>query len=115
MSYTETHFAKFKIVSKTSVDTLKYIEDNKLTDYFDIEIINDVPHYIEVNNDKYDIVKYKGELMLIEYIEHERFNEDESLCNFTKNDDNTYNLTVQFYNGGCCFEELLEEEINDKL
>ncbi len=115
MSYTETHFAKFKIVSKTSADTLKYIEDNKLTDDFDIEIIDDVPHYIEVNNDKYDVVDYKGELMLVEYIEHERFNEDEGLCVFTKNDDNTYNLTVQFYNGGCCFKELLEEEINDKL
>lgn len=45
MSYTETHFAKFKIVAKTTADTLKYIEDNNLGEYFDMETCNDGKTY----------------------------------------------------------------------
>lgn len=54
-------------------------------------------------------------MMLIEFIEHVKYDEDEGICIFRKNNDNTYNLTTQFYNGGCCFQEILEEEINEKL
>lgn len=115
MSYTETHFAKFKIVAKTTDDVLEYIEDNKLDKYFDMETRDGKTYCTDVDTDKYEIVDYKGEMMLIEFIEHTKYNEDEGICIFRKNENNTYDLTTQFYNGGCCFQEILEEEINEKL
>ena len=48
----------------------------------------------------------------LEYVEHREYGEDDSLVEFTKNEDGTIDFLVQFYNGGCCLQEVLEDYKN---
>ena len=56
------------------------------------------------------------ESCLIEFIEHEEYNDDNSgFAKFKLNTDGTISFGVQFYNGGCCLSEALgdfEKELN---
>jgi hypothetical protein len=37
MSYTETHFGKIRILTKNTKDTIKYIKDNDLSKYYNVD------------------------------------------------------------------------------
>ena len=88
MSQTETHVGKFKILAKGKDNILEYIKE----------------HNIESESEYYNILD--GDV-LIEYIEHKKYDEDTYLMEFTKNEDGTIDFVIQFYNGGCCLSEAL--------
>ena len=99
MSQTETHIGKFKILAKGKDNILEYIKEHNIEKFFDID-----EYYIESESERYDILD--GDI-LIEYIEHKEYGEDDDLVKFTKNEDGTINFMIQFYNGGCCLQEAL--------
>ena len=99
MSQTETHIGKFKILAKGKDNILEYIKEHNIDKFFDID-----KHYIESESEYYDILD--GDI-LIEYIEHREYGEDDDLIEFTKNEDGTIDFLVQFYDGGCCLQEAL--------
>ena len=113
MSYTETHFGKIRILTKNTKDTIKYIKDNDLSKYYNIDDNqnnidltdeNDTAHMLIYNNNKY---------VLLEFINHIEIKDD--FFKLISNDDNTYTFATQFYNGGCCLEELMEDYIGEML
>lgn len=113
MSCTETHFGKFKVLAKGKENINKYIRDNKIeVDYDDSDLLHPSDY------DKYDVTcPYDKSLepCLIEFIEHEEFNDGDDFEKFKLNQDGTISFAVQFYNGGCCLAEALgnfEEKIN---
>ena len=99
MSQTETHIGKFKILAKGKDNILEYIKEHNIDKFFDVNYNN----YITSESEYYDILN--GDT-LIEY------GEDDSLVEFTKNEDGTIDFLVQFYNGGCCLQEVLEDYKN---
>lgn len=104
MSQIETHCGKFKVLAEGYDNILKYVKEHNIEKFFDID-----GHYIISESEYYDILD--GDT-LIEYIEHREYDEDDSLIEFTKNEDGTINFLVQFYNGGCCLQEVLEDYKN---
>lgn len=99
MSQIETHCGKFKILAKGKDNILEYIKEHNTEKFFDVN-----KYYIGSESEYYDILD--GDI-LIEYIEHKKYDEDESLVEFTKNEDGTIDFLIQFYNGGCCLQEAL--------
>lgn len=93
------HIGKFKILAKGKDNILEYIKEHNIEKFFDVN-----KYYIEPESEYYDIL---DDDILIEYIEHKKYGEDDSLVEFTKNEDGTVNFMVQFYNGGCCLQEAL--------
>lgn len=52
---------------------------------------------------------------LYEWLEHEcKYDEEDNFCDLKENQDKTISIHVQFYNGGTCLNEVLNDEL-DKL
>lgn len=96
MSCTETHIGKFEILARGEDNIDNYLRDPP-------EIKTDGGSYLII----YKHLKPGYEHILIHFLEHKYFDEDEYLSNFKKNEDGTYSFAVQFYNGGCCLGEAL--------
>ena len=103
MSQTETHCGKFKVLAEGYDNILKYVKEHNIENLFNFDF------YIRSESEYYDIL---DGYTLIEYIEHRKYGEDDNLVEFTKNEDGTINFLVQFYNGGCCLQEVLEDYKN---
>lgn len=113
MSSTETHFGKVKDitdVTKTIEEQCKtliqkqFSENNKNFDDIDYSIYNSFKEWInDEYYEKYLIIKDK----IYEILEDEELDES-NIFIATKNEDNTINFFVQFYNGGCCLNEAIE-------
>ena len=103
MSYTETHFGKFKVLARGRENINNYIKEHNL------EVDDPNCKDLYPINDKYCITypydRNKQEC-LIEFINHEEF-EEEGFAKFYNNKDGTIDFAVQFYNGGCCLGEAL--------
>lgn len=101
MSYTETHFGKFKILARGEENIRQYIKEHNIeTDRYD--------DMWPSNTDKYCITyPYEGDKYLIEFVEHEKLDEGDDFEKFQQNEDGTISFGVQFYNGGCGLEEAL--------
>ena len=118
MSRTETHTGKFKVITRTTKDTIEYINKN-LSEYWLVELSNNGRIYInetEKYNDEYwtrniefpyDVVEVKDQWWLIEFVKHKAFDEDEDLAEMSINEDGTYDFACQFYNGGTYLGEVL--------
>ena len=103
MSYTETHFGKFKILAKGEENIRQYIKEHNIeTDEYEDTWPSDTDKYCVTYPYEKDGDKY-----LIEFIEHEEFDEGDDFEKFRQNEDGTVNFGVQFYNGGCGLEEAL--------
>lgn len=104
MSWTETHFGKFKVLARGKENINNYIKEHNIeVDDPDCEDLYPIDNKYCIT---YPFDKNKQEC-LIEFINHEKFNYDEGFAKFIKNDDGTINFVVQFYNGGCCLGEAL--------
>ena len=116
MSRTETHTGKFKVITRTTEDTIEYINKN-LSEYWLVELsnngriyINETEKFDEDYCDKefpYDVVGVKDQWWLIEFVKHKAFDEDEDLAEMSINEDGTYDFMCQFYNGGTYLGEVL--------
>lgn len=106
MSEIKKHIGKFRVLTKDTEETKKYITDHGMQDDFDEELyfIGESKKYITVGGD--DSVRLLG------FIEHRELDEYEDIEYYKKNDDGTIDFAVEYYNGGTCLEECLEEIIN---
>jgi hypothetical protein len=117
MSRTETHTGKFKVITRTTEDTIEYISKN-LSEYWLVELSNNGRIYINETEKydeyctrniefPYDVIEVKDQWWLIEFVKHKAFDEDEDLAEMSINEDGTYDFTCQFYNGGTYLGEVL--------
>ena len=110
MSSYETHRG---VLKKVDTDNIRqYLFD--LTN--DKEFLNEnynVSESIYENNleDKYIIIKN----CLYEWLKHEcKYDEEDDFCDLKENQDKTISIHAQFYNGGKCLDEVLNDNW-DKL
>ena len=106
MSCYETHRG---ILKKIDTDNVRqYLFD--LTN--DSEILNEdciITDFIYDNNleDKYIIIRN----CLYEWLEHKcKYDEEDDFCFLIENQDKTISIHAQFYNGGTCLDEVLNDE-----
>ena len=111
MSQTEFHSGKLKKINMANYKNrglehqIPYLEGKGYI-FEDIEIVN---NYFYSEN----VVKIED--TFYEIIDHYRaLDEDQYIVESNDNKDGTISFMVQFYNGGCGFEEALEEAIQRK-
>lgn len=118
MSRTETHTGKLKVITRTTEDTLNYINKN-LSEYW----VAELSKYGRINIDEtekfneeywkkdiefpYDVIEVKDQWWLIEFVKHKAFDEDEDLAEMSIDEDGNYDFICQFYNGGTYLGEVL--------
>ena len=105
MSWTETHFGKFKVLARGRENINSYIKEHNIkvddpncSDLYPIDNKYCITYPYDKNEQE----------CLIEFISHEEFGE-EGFSKFIKNEDGTISFAVQFYNGGCCLDEVLSD------
>lgn len=108
MSCTEFHHGKAKKIEFSGDLTLQEkVDELKNRGFqFDYEYVEDNDIYCKNLAYMYE----SGDFY--ELLEHSKSNDEQDLAIATKNDDGTINFTLQFYNGGCGFEEQFEEAVN---
>lgn len=108
MSQTEAHIGKLKKVEGAAATEewfkLKCIEQGQteLPSYQNWKEL-----FLDINHYKYFVV---GEEVW-EAVEHKELDCDDDINYFVKNEDETITFVAQFYNGGTCLEEVLEDEV----
>ena len=115
MSYTETHFGKIRILTKNTKDTIQYIKDNNLSKYYNITDNQNDIDLTEENDTAHMLIDNNSQYVLLEFINHIEIEDGNDFFRLISNDDNTYTFATQFYNGGCCLEELMENYIGEML
>lgn len=115
MSQQETVTGKLKLIPKLPNETLedqcKRICNDKgyfLEEPYDLENYS----YLEYLQDEFygKYVDYKGDLY--EVIQKKDL-DDLSIFNISKNQDGTFDFTLSYYNGGCCFSEAIGYAFED--
>lgn len=116
MSQTVVHVGKLKKVttylSKEDFFEQKCAEENtpkdRPEDTWESTYLNSVtsPDFKEK---KYQVINAS----IYELTEHTRVYPDDDLSIFKKEDDGTISFSVSFYNGGACFQEVLDDGINE--
>ena len=106
MSEIEKHIGKFRVITDNTEDTRKYIAEHGMKDDFNEEL------YFIGEYKKYITVGREDSVLLLEFIEHQELDEYEDIEYYKKNDDGTIDFAVEYYNGGTCLEECLEEFLN---
>ena len=117
MSYTEFHTGKLYPVKieKNLEETCRAIAKR-----FDIELGED---WQEDFRDKFNEYEYKNKRTTEEYfihgeklyrvIDHEELDSEEYFMKLSRNENGSLSFIGQFYNGGTCFSEMLEEALDD--
>ncbi len=113
MSYTELHFGKLKILNEELSDEAfkKFLKQNKGLYADDLkEKLEDSSLILVTQGD------WRGKNLyafhkntLYEFLEHKQPEDAEFLHETEMNNEGTIDFTYLFYNGGTCFEEMLEE------
>lgn len=120
MSRTETHTGKFRVITRTTEDTIEYINKN-LSEYWTAKLSEYGRGRIDITETKkyndeywtrniefpYDVVEVKDQWWLIEFVKHKAFDEDEDLAEMSIDEDGNYDFICQFYNGGTYLGEVL--------
>lgn len=107
MSSYETHKGKIKKVD-CHFDEPRYFLSKHLVD-FDYEGLSlmDVIYELDLQ-DKYIAL----DDTLYEWIEHTvKYDEEDDFCDLTENADGTISVHAQFYNGGTCIDEMIENNV----
>lgn len=110
MSSTELHIGKLREISlegksieevaKTIIEGIHNKTYEPVTSYLDDLLSIYPPEYFYVNDKLYKIigdVKYEDGC--------------EDISTLTKNEEGDYEFVMQFYNGGTCFSEMIEEAL----
>lgn len=120
MSYTEFHKGKFKIIAKGDEAIINYMAANHLEDKFCLTIKDSriIEHdCYGCNAGDYAILtvnrlKPNETLVLIQYVDHYWCDvSEEYLDEFRQVSQNEFEFVSQFYNGGCCESEILEDHL----
>lgn len=109
MSSDILHFGKFRILTKTTEETLDLITELQLN----IEIEH-YPNYISFysNSEDYDVFQVKNQYILVRYLEQYKQVDDPYFTKVIDEGNDEYFFLASFYNGGTCLQEILEYELN---
>lgn len=109
MSQTETHFGKLR---KIEIEPNQTVEEWCLNKCLEISDYNELPSYYDSWK---DLLKYEFDRnyffiddqiwVSFDHIE----SEDDDINYMNLNEDGTITFIMQFYNGGTCLSELIEE------
>lgn len=124
MSYTEFCKGKLKYLGKKTFDEAEEIakEIFKRKDPEKYKVYTDefLPHYdnwmeaIEFALDGKEMLFYDKKTQDLWKVEdYESSDANEFFFRASKTGDNEFEFITQFYNGGCCFGEVLEDELPD--
>ena len=128
MSYTELQSGKMKILgifSEVEVEEyMKHVVEKEFPDVYKNITENGFPcwsdNWMEVYNDhaqNKEMYIYTKSI-LFKVFNVKNYEDYGYFCDVQKTDDNEYRFITQYYNGGTCLSEILEEEadkIADKL
>lgn len=106
MSYTELHVGTLTEVDLEGLTLEQFCE--KVCKDRNIKTFNNDDWVDVFKFECPDFIIHKGKVYHLEDIE---FN-DEYVDNFVKNIDGSFSYVAQFYNGGTCLSEILEENLN---
>ena len=112
MSQTETHFGKLRKVEIPQGQTLEQWcrEKCEVEGYPEIATYNDnwLEQFRDVFHEKYFFV---GNEIWEAFDHHET--EDDDIYHLQENEDGTLTFIMQFYNGGTCLTECIEESLEN--
>lgn len=123
MSYTELQSGKFKVIGKMSLEEVdnycKNIVEQRFPEKYEEIIQKGFPcwsnGWFEVLNDTLPYNKemfiYSNET-LCNVFNIKNHEDDGYFCNISKINDDEYEFITQYYNGGTCLSEILDEEIS---
>lgn len=109
MSADNLCFGRFKILTKTTEETLNLITELRL----DIEVehrLNYISFYS--NSEDYDVFQVKNQYILVRYLERYEQVDDPYFTKVIDKGNNEFHFFTLFYNGGTCLQEILEYELN---
>ena len=110
MSEIKKHIGKLRQLTNTTEGTLDYIKENGLEKRFDFIYGEDGElKYLEPLDDKYRVLEIKGHQVLVELLEHKELDECEDIMYHRKESNGTIDFALEYYNGGTCLDECLEE------
>ncbi len=111
MSYTELHIGKIKKVDLNGLTVEEWCkrECEKQDIPLNPEWHDTYKESLLENQYPMKVVDVNGSLW--EIIEDNKQEGGEDISVLTPNSDDTYSYVMQFYNGGTCLSEMLEEEI----
>lgn len=107
MSRTELHKGILRKVERNGLTLDELCE--KICKKLNIDYYEGYTWYRLLKGECSDYVAHNGELY---YIEDEEF-EEGTYSSITKNEDGTYSYIEEFWNGGTCLTERLEEKLNE--
>lgn len=116
MSSDRLHFGKFRILTKTTEETKQYIKNYLVSENKAIFIDKEDWDFDIIDND-YLALFVKNELILIKFFQHEKQVDDPYITKVLQNGENIndYFFICNYYDGGTCLEEQLENELNNIL
>ena len=116
MSSDRLHFGKFRILTKITEETKQYIKNYLVSENKAIYIDKEDWDF-DITDDNYLTLFVKGELILIKFLQHEKQVDDPYITKILQNGENAndYFFICNYYDGGTCPEEQLEEELNNLL
>lgn len=107
MSEIKKHIGKLRQLTNTTEGTLDYIKDNGLEKRFDFIYGEDGElKYLDPLDDKYRVLQIKGQQVLVELLEHKEL---DVWMYHRKELNGTIDFALEYYNGGTCLDECLEE------
>lgn len=111
MSYTEFHTGNFSIVAKGVDEIDTYINENNLADKVERTVYNGKVSYY-INNKEYDIVRVKDNIpIMIKFKYHNEAESSDYVSYINKDEDDSYNFIMMFYNGGTDLSEMISDEL----
>ena len=115
MSRTELHIGKIKPIEKLESESFEGYTKRVFGDKFNQEVYDKYSEH-EHTDELIDDCNLYEKVFLIQdrwwkTTEHQEMGDDFEINQFILNEDGSYSFVMQFYNGECCFSEMIEEAV----
>lgn len=112
MSCYETHKGILRKVDTEGKSIQEFLRNISLGEHEEFQFdedydINDILYDLDLD----DEYVYINDTLYKWYYHSQKFDEEENFCEVTPLEDGSIKIFAQFYNGGCCLEELLEDKL----
>jgi hypothetical protein len=112
MSYTEFHTGKLKKIKYAPLILEDWCKNHCMLQG-SLELLSYNKTWKEQARDVLSDWYFINGEDVYQYIDHEKSDGSDSFMKFYKNDDETISFVGSFYNGGTCFEEMLEDAFKE--
>ncbi len=119
MSFIEKHIGRVQIITKTTKDTIAYLQENPIDGItYEVDENGKVTNY-DCDNEDYLLMRNyntsEREMCLLKYIYHRELDECEDINHKFHNEDGSISFITEFYNGGCGLDEALGDLLEYEL